>query len=125
MRGVQLAQHLAEHVAEVVVVVDVGQETLVDLTITFPVDTVNLWVVELVGHLTPYVVEQILAFLVGLPCEGCLEADSLGLVLGEVEFLDAPRYEEEILEVLVGLHVATSHAFHDEFRLLFAHRMTP
>ena len=125
VRAVQLAEHFAQHVAEVVVVVDVGQETLVDLAITLPVYTMNLRVVEFVGHLTPYMVEKVLALLIGLPGKRSLKADGLGLVLGEVEFLDAPRYEEEILEVLVGFHVATSHAFHDEFRFLFAHRMAP
>ena len=125
VRAVQLTQHLAEHILEIVVVVDVRQETLVNLAIAFPVDTMNLRVVELVGHLTPYMIEQILTFLVGLPCKGSLETDGLRLALGKVEFLDASRHEEQVLETFVGFHITTSYTLHDEFCLFFSHGVAP
>ncbi len=58
MRSVQLAKHFAQHLLEVEIVVDVRQELLVGLTVTFPVNTMNLRVIELVFHLSPYVVEE-------------------------------------------------------------------
>ena len=57
MRTIQFAQHLAQHVTEVVVVIDVRQELFVSLAIALPVDTMNLGVVELVLDLTPNVVK--------------------------------------------------------------------
>ena len=125
VRAVELAQHLAQHVAEVVVVVDMGQEALVGRAIALPVDAVDVGVVELVLDLSPDVVEQILTLLVGLPVEGSLEADGLLLALGEVQLLDALGDEIEVLEVLVGLHVAAAYTFHHQLRLLLAQVVTP
>ena len=77
MRSVQFAQHFAQHLLEVEIIVDVRQELLVGLAVTFPVNTMNLRVVELVFHLSPYVVEEILALLCWLIVEVSLEADVL------------------------------------------------
>ena len=88
MRTVQLAKHLAEHVAEVEVVVDVGQESLVGLAVAGPVYAVQPAVVEFLLHLPPYVFKQILTFLVWLIVERCLESNAFSLALGEVNLLD-------------------------------------
>ena len=125
VRGVQLAQHLAQHVAEVVFVVDVGQELAVHLAVGLPVHAVQLGVVELVLHLLPDVVEQVLPLLVGTVVERCLEAHVLALALAQVHFLDASGTEVEVLEVLVGLHDAPAHALHHQLGLLLQEVVLP
>ena len=77
MRGIKLAKHLAEHLREVEVVVDIRQETLVGLALCLPVNTVEIDVIELVLHLSPHMVEEILTLLVGLHVKPCLEVDVL------------------------------------------------
>ena len=77
MRCVQLAQHLAQHLLEVAVVVDVGQEALVSLAVAFPVYAMQVLVVELVLHLSPNVVEHVGTLLVGLIVERSFEVDVL------------------------------------------------
>ena len=77
MRCVQFAQHLAQHLLEVAVVVDVGQEALVSLAVAFPVYAMQVLVVELVLHLSPNVVEHVGALLVGLIVERSFEVDIL------------------------------------------------
>ena len=125
VRGVQLAQHLAQHVAEVVFVVDVGQELAVHLAVGLPVHAVQLGVVELVLHLLPDVVEQVLPLLVGTVVERCLEAHVLALALAQIHFLDAAGTEVEVLEVLVGLHDAAAHALQHQLGLLLQEVVLP
>ena len=89
MRGVKLAKHLAKHLLEVVVVVDVGQESLVGLAVAVPVDVVQILHVELVLDLSPYVVEHVGTLAIGLVVERGLEVDVLGGAARCVELLDA------------------------------------
>ena len=115
MRSVQLAQHFAQHLLEVEIVVDVRQELLIGLAVTFPVNTMNLRVVELVFHLSPYVVEEILALLGWLIVEVSLEADVLGAESAQIHLLDAASVaDKEVLHILVGLQVALTYALHHE-----------
>ena len=79
-----------------------GQELLIDCVVGLPVNAVHLRVIELVLYLLPDMVEQIAALLVGAVVEGRLEIDAYGIVLAEVDLLDAPVAEVEVLEVLVG-----------------------
>ena len=57
VRTIQFTQHFAQHVAEVVIIVDVRQETLIILTVAYPVDAMYRGIVELLLNLSPYVVE--------------------------------------------------------------------
>ena len=115
MRGVQLAKHFAQHLLEVEIVVDVRQELLIGLAVTFPVNTMNLRVVELVFHLSPYVVEEILALLGWLIVEVSLKADVLGAESAQIHLLDAASVaDEKVLHILVGLQVALAYALHHE-----------
>jgi len=43
VRGVEFAKHFRQHVAEIVVVVDVGQKALVGLAVGLPIDSVQVW----------------------------------------------------------------------------------
>ena len=100
MRSVQLAKHFAQHLLEVEIVVDVRQELLIGFAVTFPVNTMNLRVVELVFHLSPYVVEEILALLGWLIVEVSLEADVLGAESAQIHLLDAASVaDEEVLQI--------------------------
>ena len=125
VRTIQFAQHFTQHVAEVVVVVDVRQEALVGLTIACPVDTMQLGIIELFLDLTPDVVEQILALLVGLIVEGSLETDGLHLVLGKVYLLDGASQEVERLELAVGLHLSATHILQHQFGLVLQQIVAP
>ena len=101
MRGVQLAQHLGEHLREVVIVVYVGQEAGIDTAVVVPVHTVQVDVVELVLDLTPYVVEDIVALLVGAVVLKSLEADALGLAVGQRHAAQAAVADIEVLDIAV------------------------
>ncbi len=115
MAGVQLAQHLAQHLGEVEVVVDIRQELLIYLAITFPIYPLQLRVVELILHLSPNMVEEILALFGWLVVEVRLEVDVLGLFAAQVYLLDvATIAEEEILYFLVGNEATTSDVLHHQ-----------
>ena len=115
MRGVELAQHLAEHLLEVIVVVDVWQELLVGLAIAFPIHAMKLWIVELVLYLSPDMVEEVLALCRRLVVEVCLEVHCLGAIVGEVYLLDAVAVaEEEVLDVLVCLETTIAYIFENK-----------
>ena len=48
---------------------------MVNLAIAFPVYAVNVFHIELILHLLPYVVEDVFAFLVRLVVEASFKAD--------------------------------------------------
>ena len=123
---VQFAQHLAQHVAEIVVVIDVGQEALVILAVAFPVHAMDVLDVEFVLDLLPDVVEDVLAFLIGTVVEVGLKADGLGLAFAQVNLLDAvARADKEVLAVLVQFHGTTAHALEHDFGLVLTQVMFP
>ncbi len=62
VRCVELAKYFAEQYCKVAVVVDIGQEAAVSLTIAFPVHAVQIDIVELFGHLLQHVVVDVFAF---------------------------------------------------------------
>ena len=59
---------------EVLVVVDIGEELIVMLAISCPVDAVNVFVVEFVVHLTHHMVENVFTLSEGAVV-GSLELD--------------------------------------------------
>ncbi len=59
VRGVQLAEHFAEHLGEIVVVVDERQELLVHGLVPRPIDAVHVLHVEFLQRLPPGVVEHV------------------------------------------------------------------
>ena len=65
------------------------EKTCIDVTIAFPVNTMQFGIVEFLFDLSPSVVEQILAFLIATLVGWCIKLDSLFLVFRKVEFLDA------------------------------------
>ena len=75
---------------------------------------VQIWVVELVLHLSPDVVEEILTLLGRLVVERSLEVDALGLLARQVYLLDAAIAEEEVLHVLVGNEAAATDVLHHQ-----------
>ena len=119
VRSVQFTEQFAEQVAEVVVVADVGQEFLVGGTIVFPIDTVQIRLVEFVLHLPPNVVEKIATLLVRLEVERRFESDDFRLVFAQIDLFDGVRADEKVLESLIGLHSRTAHIFQHEFGLVF------
>ena len=50
VRSIELAEELAQEFAEVLIIVDVGEELLVRIPIVHPVDTVEIDVVEFLLH---------------------------------------------------------------------------
>ena len=59
VRDVHLAEHLAQHLGEIVVVVDVRQEFLVGRVVVVPVDVLQVREDELLLELPPAVVEDV------------------------------------------------------------------
>ena len=126
MRAVQLAKHFAEHIAEVIVVVDIGQEALVILTITFPVHAMDVLYIEFVLDLLPDVVEDVFPFLIGTVVEVGLEVDRFGFPFRQVNLLDALACTQaEVLLVLVGEHGGVTHVFEDDFGLVLTQVVFP
>ena len=126
MRGVQFAQHFAEHFAEIEVVVDVGKELFVHLTIVGPVYSVQCRYVELILNLLPYMVEHVLSFGVGLEVETRLELNVLACVAAQVDLLDGVvGAEVQVAEVFVGDELAAAHVLHYEGRFVFANFAFP
>ena len=62
MRGVQLAEQFAQHLLEVVVIVDVGKEFGISLRHTLPVATMVGGLIETVLNLLLDIVIQVVAF---------------------------------------------------------------
>ena len=89
MRCIQFAQHLTQHILEVVLVIDIRQESAVVVTIAFPVNLVQILYIELILYLAPDVVEQIFTLLVWTIIEHCLKINILGRFLTKIQFLDA------------------------------------
>ena len=65
MRGIELAEHFAEHLGHVVVVGDVGQELAVIVSVVLPVAAVHVRAVEAVLHRLDHVLEDVLPLLGG------------------------------------------------------------
>ena len=62
MRTVQLAQHLAQHLLKIVIIVDMWQELTVSSSHSIPVYSMHIYVIETCLFLTVYIVEHIFAF---------------------------------------------------------------
>ena len=118
MRAIELAEHLREHVAEVVVVVDIRQELRIGLLVSCPVDAMQLRIIELILDLLPDMVEDIRTLRIRTVVEVGLEADGLLRLTGEVDLPDAVVVDIEVLEVLVRLQTV-AHALHHDLRLAF------
>ena len=89
MRAVQFAQHLAQHVTEIVLIINIRQEPAINVAIAFPVYAVDVLNIELVLHLLPDMVENVGTLLVRTIVELCLKGDGSRCSLGQVDFLDA------------------------------------
>ena len=104
MRCIELAKHLAQHIAEVVLIIDMRQELLVDLLVSGPVYTVQIGTVELIVNLSPDMLEQVLALGIRTIVERSLELDSCATSLWKFYSLYAAlREHKEIFLLLVGL----------------------
>ena len=57
VRSIQLTEELAQHLAEVLIIINVGEELAVGLTVVVPVDTMEVDVIELLLDLLPCVVK--------------------------------------------------------------------
>ena len=124
--AVQLTEHLAQHIAEVVIIIDIRQETLVILTIAFPVHAVDILDIEFILDLLPDVVENVLTFLIGAVVEISLISDWFGLALGQVNLFDAATSaQEEVLAVLICLHASITHILKHDFGLLLTQVVFP
>ena len=109
MRCVKFAKHLAEHLGKVEVVVDIWQESLVGLALGLPIHSMQIYIIELVLHLTPNMVEEILPLLVWLHIEPCLEVDVLSGAVAEVDLLDTAIAQIHRLAFLVHIECTVSH----------------
>ena len=82
--------------------------------------------VELILHLTPNVVEHILALVVRTIIEACLILYRLHLATAHLEFPDATASEDiDALAILGRLHHSASYALHDNLCLTIAHIVHP
>ena len=95
MRSIQLTQHLGQHIAEVVYVVDVWQELLVNLFIASPVHTMQIVAVELIVNLAPDVLEQILTLGKRTVVEVGFEINSLTAAFRDVDTAQRPLIHKE------------------------------
>ena len=118
MRSVQLTEHFAQHLLEVVIVVDIRQEAFVSLAVALPVNSMNVLVIELVFHLSPNVVEHICALLVWLVVELSLKLYVLhGFALWR-HLLDASVGSEiDFLVRLVEHHFSIAHVLYQQLRV--------
>ena len=62
MRSVQLTQHFTQHFRKVVVIIDIWQEAFIARLIARPVRSLQIFHIELIIHLLPNMVENILTF---------------------------------------------------------------
>ena len=126
MRAVQFTQHFAHQFLEVVVVVDARQESAVSVTVAFPVDAMNVFLVELVLHLLPSMVEDVFPFLGRLVVEDGFETDRLALAVLYGHLLDAATGAEiEVVALLVWNHHGTADVLHHQFRAVFLQVLAP
>ena len=75
VRGVELADHLVDHVHQLVPVGHIGHQRLVLGPHRVPVGAVQLGIVEAILHATPGVVEHLVPFLRLVDPDGDVEAD--------------------------------------------------
>ena len=130
MRSIQFAKHLCQHIAEVILVVDIWQELLVCLLVCGPVNTMQVFAVELVVDLTPDVLEQVLAFLIRTIVEWSLEVDICTFALGNLNLLyTASAHNKKVLTLLVGHKVSSADIFQHQLVLVLSrsyfHRSYP
>ena len=99
MGAVQLSKHLGEKILEVKVVGDVWHKPLVVLLVTSPVDSVDLWIVELLVHLLPDVAEDVVPLGLRLELIVSRERDCARRSAGDRDLRD--RASCENIEILV------------------------
>gem|GEM_PF-4653483 len=104
VRDVELAEHLAQQLGEVVVVGHVGKEACVGLHVARPVDAVHVFHVELLLGLAPHVIEHLRPL--GRAVEPHLGAEGQRLGLGlagvfrDLELEDGSRGQHEAVLAL-------------------------
>ena len=126
MRTVQLAEHFAQQFLEIVIIVDARQETTIGIAVAFPVDSVDVFHIELVLHLLPSMVEDVLAFFGRFVIEDCFKVYSLTFAVLDGYFLDTSTATHvEMFPFLVGYHHTIADSFHDKLGTVFFQVLTP
>ena len=126
MRSIQLAQHLAQHIPEVVLIINIRQETAIVIAIAFPVNLVQILYIELILNLAPDVVEQVSTLLIRTIVEYGLEVNVLSRFLSEIQLLDTTtRNQEQVIKLLVGLHSAAANTLYQQLGLILAQVVYP
>ena len=126
MRAVQFAQQFGKHLLEIVIVVDMRQETGIRLFVAFPIDAADGRVVELILYLTPCMVEDVFALFGRTIVEIGRKLDRFGLAILDIHLLQfSARDEEEVLALLVGIKRISAHAFNQQLGRTFAEIMFP
>ena len=126
MRGIQLAQHLTQHIPEVVFVVDIWQEPTIVLAIALPIHVVQILYIELILHLAPDMVEQVGALLIGTIVEHRLEINVLSGFLAQLQLFDTTACgQKQVVVFLISIHPSASHALHQQLGLIFSDIVHP
>ena len=110
VRGVQFAEHFAQHFGHVVVIVYFGQEAFVTLGVEIPIHAAEVLAVELVVYQVHHVVEDVFALLYRLIVELGAEVDVLGRTVVEVHLTYAPARSVKVLAVGRGQQGAIAEA---------------
>ena len=117
VRSIQLTEELAQHLAEVLIIINVGEELAVGLTVVVPVDTMEVDVIELLLDLLPSVIEDILTLCCRTVLKLSCEADRLELTT--IELIE-PRGRTDIdgLPVSTECQATTTDTCAEELRRL-------
>ncbi len=84
--------------------------------VSFPVDAMDRRIVEFVFHLTPYMIENIFAFLRRAIRKLSLEGDTFGFAVFDLHLFQlATGYQEQVLTFLVGKHSSATDTFYQYF----------
>ena len=86
----------------------------------------DVFLVELVLHLLPCMVEDIFTFFGRLVIENCIEGYRFALAVLNSYLLDTPTSTEvEVFALLVWNHHTTADVFHNKFGAVFFQVLTP
>ena len=120
MRTVQFAQHFAQQILEIVVVVDGRQETAISFAVSVPIDAVNVFFIELVLHLLPSMVENVLTLKGRFIIEDSFEWNRFSLsVFNGYLFDTSTSAHIEVFALLVDQHRAITYILQNKFGAVF------
>ena len=114
MRSVQLTQHFTQHFRKVVVIIDIWQEAFIARLIARPVRSLQIFHIELIIHLLPNMVENILTFSIRTIIEEGLKLNRSNFTALCLYFLHTfAAAKENILSILIRQQSTRAYIFQE------------